>query len=235
MKSGSKKKNAVKYNNVIKKPLITNDDGSCKILSKVNFPEIHIMTGIVGKLVKQIELKAFPTTQEGTEFMNNWMESVNVSRTVYHGSASFVGDMAKLLLLKTDSLAQRAKDTLDTEIYHKVVPFVKTLEQFNLVRETCFGQELLPGCKDAVKEFSKQYRSLGISIPPKVHIVESHLIEFLEDKGEEHGAGYWSEQAMELCHKDFQNELEPNKVPQKHSDYGRKLLNIIIRYNGKHI
>ena len=64
--SVGKKNNSVKYNNVINKPLITNDDGSCKILSKVNFPELHIMTGIVGKLVKEIELKAFPTTQEGT-------------------------------------------------------------------------------------------------------------------------------------------------------------------------
>ena len=105
VKYGGNKKNTMTFNNVINKPLIKNDDGSCKILSKVNFPELHVMTGIVGKLVKEIESKDFPTTQEGTEFMNKWMESVNVSQTVYHGNASFVGDIAKLLL-KTDSHSQ---------------------------------------------------------------------------------------------------------------------------------
>ena len=99
----------------------------------------------------------------------------------------------------------------------------------------CFGQDLLPGYRNAICEFSKLYRCLGISISPKVHIVEDHLIEFLKDKGEEHGAGYWSEQAMESCHKDFRNEWEPNKVPEKHPDYGEKLLNTIVRYNWKHI
>ena len=66
-------------------------------------------------------------------------------------------------------------------------------------------------------------------------MVESHLHEFIKMKGGEIGAGHYSEQAMESCHKDFKLEWEPNKVREADNDYGRKLLSTIIRYNGKHI
>ena len=54
-------------------------------------------------------------------------------------------------------------------------------------------------------------------------------------KGGEHGAGFFSEQAPESCHKDFDDEWEQNKTMETHPDYMRKLRTTIVRYNGKHL
>ena len=53
--------------------------------------------------------------------------------------------------------------------------------------------------------------------------------------GERHGLGYYSEQAMELMHKELKNEWGAEKVDVKHPKYGEKLLSTVIRINGKHI
>ena len=60
------------------------------------------------------------------------------------------------------------------------------------------------------------YRTLGITIPLKVHLLESHLQEFLVRRGDVHGAGFWSEQAMEACHYDLQEEWEDVMVEETH-------------------
>lgn len=54
-------------------------------------------------------------------------------------------------------------------------------------------------------------------------------------KGGVNGAGFWSEQAPESCHKDFYEEWEPNKVIESHPEYMRKLKTAVVRYNGKHL
>ena len=40
-------------------------------------------------------------------------------------------------------------------------------------------------------------------ITPKIHIVEHHIVDFLKMKHEEHGLGWWSEQAFEAMHSDM--------------------------------
>lgn len=69
----------------------------------------------------------------------------------------------------------------------------------------------------------------------QVHVLESHLAEFLEMKGGVYGAGFWSEQAPESCHKDFEAEWEHNKVMETHPEYLGKLKKQVVRYNGKHL
>ena len=166
--SGGNIKNAMKFNNVVNKPLIKGDY-STKITSLINFPELQVLTGVVGKVVKELERKAFTTAKEGTDFMNKWMETVNVQRTVYHGSASFVGDMAARLLKNTDSLDEAVKEQLDIETASKVAPFVDVLRKLNVVKQVTFGQQLVPGYEGKVKEFSAAYRGLDITVPLKVN------------------------------------------------------------------
>ena len=97
------------------------------------------------------------------------------------------------------------------------------------------GQLVSENYEKTINDFSGAYRSLHISIPLKVHLVESHLSEFIKMKGGEKGAGFYSEQAMESCHKDFKLEWEPIKIKESDVNFGRKLLDTIVRYNGKHI
>ena len=54
-------------------------------------------------------------------------------------------------------------------------------------------------------------------------------------KGEVHGLGYYSEQAMESMHYEFKKEWGTGKVDVKHPNYGEKLLSATVRINGKHI
>ena len=67
--SGGKIQNAKDYNNVIHKPLILGPDDA-KVLSYVHFPELHVTLGIVGKLIKELEVKCFSSPEDGTAFMN---------------------------------------------------------------------------------------------------------------------------------------------------------------------
>ena len=59
--------------------------------------------------------------------------------------------------------------------------------------------------------------------------------EFLKMKGEEHGIGFYSEQAMESMHKELKKDWGADKVDVKHPSYGPSLLTTVVRVNGKHI
>ena len=69
----------------------------------------------------------------------------------------------------------------------------------------------------------------------QVHIIESHVSEFLKLKGEVAGLGFWSEQAMEAGHHDFKTEWEKVKVSANHAEYSERMFQTVVRYAGKHI
>ena len=69
----------------------------------------------------------------------------------------------------------------------------------------------------------------------QVHILETHVEEFLKMKGEVQGLGFYSEQAMEIMHAELKEDWGADKVDVKHPSYGPKLKNTVVRINGKHI
>ena len=79
------------------------------------------------------------------------------------------------------------------------------------------------------------YRTLDISTSVKVRILETHIVESLKIMGEEHGLGFYSEQAMESMHHDLLEEWGGEKVDESHPRYGEKLKQTMVRVNGKHI
>ena len=66
-------------------------------------------------------------------------------------------------------------------------------------------------------------------------MLESHVQEFIVSKGEVAGMGFWSEQAMESCHHDFKMEVENDKLSSASPEYLERLLQIVVRYNSKHL
>ena len=90
--------------------------------------------------------------------------------------------MAKLHLKKLDSL-RMAVSKQNEQVVIKAEPFIQTLERLEVVRQACFGQLVEAGYGKKISAFSSSYRSPGISIPLKIHLLESHLEEFLELKG----------------------------------------------------
>ena len=171
VEAGGDVKTAMKFHNVINPPLVTGPSWQ-RILEIFLFPEHHVFTGIVGKLVKELERSAFDSPEEGQIFMDKWMAEpgVNVSRTVYMGSANFIGNMAELLLERADSLLIRIRQYLALRPDKLLVAekFVQAMNEFNDVRKSCFGQTLSDDYISCIEKFMGTYRSLEISIPLKV-------------------------------------------------------------------
>ena len=233
VENGSNKKRAKNYQNVVNPPLLTGKE-STKTIEVLNISELHCMTGVVGKLVSEMERCAFEEKEIGEKFINDFLKRQDISKCVYQGSNSFEGNQARKLLQRVDQL-ERDVQQLDFETATKALPFVQTLRELDKVVTSCFGQHLDPAYEDNISRFSKQYRSLSISVTPKVHVIEKHVAEFLKLKGEKTGLGFWSEQAMESGHHDFKLEWEKVKVSPNHEEYGDRLLKTTVRYAGKHL
>ena len=173
MESGGNKKNAKFYQNVINKPLLTGDDDT-KTLEVLNPPELHLMTGILGKLIMEMERKAFEDSGEGEAFVTEFLKEEDISRCVYQGSRSFEGNQARKLLKNVDKLERKVM-TLDMEVTIEALPFIQALRLFEKVVTSCFGQTLHPGYENNVDAFARQYRALDISVTPKVNLVTQKM------------------------------------------------------------
>ena len=66
-------------------------------------------------------------------------------------------------------------------------------------------------------------------------MVESHIQNFLELKGEVAGLGFWMEQSMESMHHDFKIFWERFKVDINHLEFGVRLKAAISAYNNRHL
>ena len=106
----------------------------------------------------------------------------------------------------------------------------------------CFGMELLSGFQKAIDNFSALFRELGTTrIPLKMHILESHVVTFLErQEGFGYGGkglGWWSEQASESVHSDWKKLWLGRKYVRaiSHPDYDEQLLKCGVKYNSNHL
>ena len=59
----------MQYQNVINKPLLVGEPDT-KTWDILNIPELHIMTGVVGKLNTELENQEFETKKKGQTFVN---------------------------------------------------------------------------------------------------------------------------------------------------------------------
>ena len=71
--------------------------------------------------------------------------------------------------------------------------FIDALRKFNVVRKSCFGEELSPSLRDDIEEFKAAYMLLGINVTTKAHIIFEHIADYCEKHGR--GLGPDSEQA----------------------------------------
>ena len=168
MAAGSIKSKAMETDNVINPPLLTGDDST--LLRDIFFiPELHVMTGVVGKLMWELERSpAFASEKAGSDFTYKWMKSQDIYKSFHNGAPSFKGNMARRLLTRSNGLMQALQENLEEEKAALAFPFVHTLNLFNKVVESCFGQHLKGDYEGAIKEFIASYRSLGISVTLKV-------------------------------------------------------------------
>ena len=102
------------------------------------------------------------------------------------GRASLDGNGARDFL--------KAIPNLELELYKKGgqalingLQVVSVGQAFNKVKDSCLGMELEPGWRGDLKDFRVKYRQTEMSVTPKVHMVERHIEDFINLKGENHG------------------------------------------------
>lgn len=215
--AGSIKANAKKFKNCIHLPVIKGNDKT--FLEVIPPPELHLMLGVVNTLYANMLKDGFG--KDATD----WAKSCNVEREVTHGGTGFKGNSCKILLNKIDIL--RSGCSLGC------LKYVKVFENFRDVVNACFGKTLDEKFKMKIAAFKESFLALDIRVTPKVHAVFFHVSEFCEPKLK--GLGFFSEQATEAVHFDFNRVWSKYKVPSGNSEYLNKLLHAICEYNGLHV
>ena len=191
--------------------------------------------------MKELQIHLFETEDDGRAFMDGWFEEpgIDVSRTSYHGKASFIGNEARKLLKKVDRLEERLYQALEgTDKIPLAQLYIKALKEFDRVVHSCFAQNLDLNYDTYIQQFMSTYRSLGISVTLKLHILERHTREFLIEFGGEEsglGLGYYSEQAFESMHHDTEEEEGRMPLLETHPQFGPSLASLICRMNGKRL
>lgn len=216
-KSGAQKSKAKNFKCCVNTPVISsNTDQS--ILEIIPPPELHLMIGVVNTLYTHM-LREFENVAE------EWAQTCNVQREVTYGSSGFKGNSCKILLDKVDILRQKCSSSC--------LKFVKVFADFKSVVNSCFGKELHSDYKSKIEAFKRSYIDLDVSVTPKVHAVFFHVEDFCDLKNI--GLGFYSEQAMEAVHFDFNSFWQRYKVPIKNPEYSSKLKRALCAYNSLHV
>ena len=222
----------INFQNMIHEILLQYPDDTF-LIDIVNFPELHVMLGITTRLVDYIKLFS------STEWVEAILDELNITQTFHRGKKGLNGNSCKKLLghasiftIKSQSLPEKARINVAAE----------TMTLFNAVVDSSFGNFVMEGWEDAIVKFCASYRALpNITFPPKYHMVEAHLKEFLERRWaqnaayEGYGLGYWSEQQFEAVHNCFNNSWDRYKVGKDHEDYGKRLLTCVKSYDARKI
>ena len=98
MSQGSNLSKAMETGNVVNPPLVTGSQDE-RILDLFFIPEMHVMTGNVEKLVRELErCQGFTSEEHGSNFMYLWIKKNNICKIFHRESPNFTGNMARKLL-----------------------------------------------------------------------------------------------------------------------------------------
>ena len=147
----------------------------------MNIPELHCIIGVVDKHIIGLE-NVF-----GIVWMDHYLKDVCILRKSYQGGHALEGNQSSEFLKKLPVLERKIMEAPDEQKVEGL-PLLESLRCFRQVQEACFGQQLKDNYEDCIKKFSKTYRGLdNMSITPKIHIIEKHIIDFFRDREGHHG------------------------------------------------
>ena len=209
------------------------------ILDIINIPELHLLMGTVEKLMKHVQScfgKLPEEKKRGDEFVKMFLKNINIT---VRQPGRLEGNQAEKVLKNTVELLRLASE-LPLDIGEKVFAVCQVLDAFNDVKHACFGTKIMGDYKAAIQKFSTLYRGLqNISVPPKVHMIEQHIVQYLDRKKaegfEQHGLAYWGEQQFESVHHDFKTLWERRKVGEDHDRFVTILFDAFLEYNATHL
>lgn len=217
VEAGAQKKDAHKFKNHVHSPILDTDEDRL-FLDLIPPPELHLLLGVVNTIFEHMH-------REFKEDAERWENLCHVKRRMTHGSPAFDGNSCSLLLKKVDLL--RRDSALGC------LKYVDAFQAFKSVVDACFSRRLEENFEENIVKFKDSYMSLNISVTPKVHAVFFHVADFC--KRHQRGLAFYSEQAMESVHFDFQQTWEKFKVSETNPDYCNALLRAVCVYNSCHL
>ena len=164
--AGGIKRTQQKYQNVTNPPLLTADDSKL-IIEVLCIPELHILIGVVDKLLKEFKKNVFPSEDLGLKFMDKYLKKVAIERKSYQGAHSLEGNQSRDFLNKVDILQQALEQESEAAVLNGF-PFIHTFRAFSKVVSSCFGVSLQEDFQAQIFEFKRLYLALGVSVTPKV-------------------------------------------------------------------
>lgn len=212
--AGKIKAYANQYMNCINPPIFKKDENTI-ILDIIPPPELHLMLGVVNTLFNHM-------LEEFKDEALLWAKSCFVVREVYRGCSGYNGNSCKILLEKLDIL--RSQCSLGC------LKFVDVFNDFRLIVQACFGKNLDKNFSVLICNFKKSYMECGAPITPKVHAVFYHVEDFCTKY--QIGLGFYSEQAVESVHSDFDSVWKKYKVDKNHPQYSNRLMQAVGEFNG---
>ena len=206
------------------------------LIDILNFPELHVMLGIVQKLLDYIKLLS------STSFIESYLKAINITETHHRGKKGLNGNGCKKVLENATLITIRSKALPDSCDKERIAAAAKTLSLFGAMVHSSFGNLVVGDWVQDIHNFCASYRALpGISFPPKYHLVEGHLQQFLERRWSQDesyrgfGCGYWSEQPFEALHDKFDQFWTRYKVGREHEDFGKMLRDAVMSWNSRKV
>ncbi|PAA89846.1 hypothetical protein BOX15_Mlig027848g1 [Macrostomum lignano] len=160
--AGNELRSAKLFKSCVNKPLLSGGEDE-PILNKLPPPELHLLIGVVNKIVDSLEA-------DGGHVLS-WAASHNIGRADYRGG-SFEGNQCHAILQLADELTSILPEQLKQ--------FGEALRCFCEVVHACFGEKLQPEYEQLIQQFRESYCKLPIRVTPKFTVCSSMWSSFAD-------------------------------------------------------
>ena len=220
--SGGERKNAKNYKNCVKNPIIgvnpENLDTPMMFISPP--PSLHLKLSVNHILTQLAEL--WPPCLD-------WLKSLHVVFSPYHGE-TLEGNEVNKVLNSLPSLFEILPDDLFS--------FYNCLKDFKDVIDSCFGFTLDENYREVISKFQSSFSQLhmefSVTETVKIHIILTHITQFIEQEGRP--LGKYSEQELENSHSAWVVIWARYKVKDFDSPtYSDHILRAVLNFNSNNI
>ena len=200
--------------------------------------ELHILLGLGNDVFKVI--RDIMVGLGWAKTLERWVKHLGIKLDDYHGGR-FNGNMTELMLQGSNVLRTLLGRDLKLQKAARIPLLLQVVDQIEEVRQGCFGQTLDSDFEKEIRILGKLWLKAGLSFTSKAHVLFAHVAQFLQFKnpqnGPKRGLGFWSEQASETVHSDFEKFWQQGykRVLGLDANYRDKSLECIIAYASKHI
>ena len=155
------------FQNFVNQPIITGPSDKL-VLDLINLPSLHMLLGVVDKIITSLEAILFSSLGEGQIWMDRVLKEVlHIGQKCKQGRQALEGNQARKFIKSVDLVERELKKEKE-EVVIKGLPLLEAAKSFNKVVEGCMGVELQPDWVVFIESFKEKYLATNMSVTPKV-------------------------------------------------------------------